>query len=66
MATQAQVAHYEGLAAQAKAVFSVDGECYSLADMLDANRDDADLCEWACSASVGDRFPAFVACQRVS
>lgn len=32
MATQAQVAHYEGLAAQAKAVFSVDGECYSLAD----------------------------------
>lgn len=66
MATDFQVTYYQGLAEQAQAVFTVDGGRYTLSQMVDANRDDAALCEWVCTASVGDRFPAFVACERVS
>jgi hypothetical protein len=38
--------------------FSVDGMAYSLASMLEANRDDADICAWLRSARIGDEFQA--------
>jgi hypothetical protein len=45
--------------------FSVEGRAYTLAEMLDANSDDSELCEWLTSAQVGESFPAFVSCERV-
>lgn len=42
--------------------FAVDGEQYSLADLLSANADDPEVCAWARSAQPGDRFPALVDC----
>lgn len=47
-------------------VFMVDGERYTLTEMLSANCDDEAFCEWARAAKVGDAFPAFVSCVRVS
>ena len=46
-------------------VFSVDGSPCTLADLLAANADDAEFCEWARVAQVGERFPALVECIRV-
>ncbi len=45
--------------------FVVDGAAYSLAEMLSANRDDAELCEWARRAQPGDVFPAHNDCRRI-
>ena len=51
----------------AQAKFEFDGATYSLASMLEANEDDADLCDWLRNAAVGDVFPAIAgACTRVS
>jgi hypothetical protein len=53
--------------AQTEAAFIVDGaEPVSLADMLAANADDAELCEWARGAKPGDTFPALVECRAVA
>lgn len=46
--------------------FTVDGVAYTLAEMLDANQDDADLCAWLLNARAGDRFPAIVDCRRAA
>lgn len=46
--------------------FTVEQIEYSLADMLTANEEDKDLCEWLTTAQVGESFPAFVECKRVS
>ncbi len=52
---------------QTKAAFIVDGgEPVSLADLLAANADDAEVCEWARSAKPGDSFPALVECRAVA
>jgi hypothetical protein len=40
------------------AYFSVDGFGYNLASMLEANRDDADICAWLREAKIGDEFQA--------
>ncbi len=40
------------------AIFTADGFPYSLPVMLDANRDDADICAWLLDAKVGDEFQA--------
>lgn len=45
--------------------FTVDGQEYSLAEMLQANHEDEELCEWLYSANVGETFPAFVECTRI-
>ena len=47
-------------------MFEVEGELYDLNQMLEANRDDATLCEWLRRAEVGDRFLAINSCVRVS
>lgn len=47
-------------------MFSFDGKPFTLADMLAANSDDAELCEWLRVAQVGDTFPAFVWCTRIA
>lgn len=41
----------------------VDGATYTLAQMLEANADDADLCDWLRTAKPGDVFPAFIDCR---
>ena len=46
--------------------FVVDGTSYTLAEMLSANADDADLCAWLVNARAGDRFPAIVDCRRAA
>ena len=46
--------------------FVVDGTSYTLAEMLAANKDDADLCAWLCEARVGDRFPGHIECGRAA
>lgn len=48
------------------AIFEVDGERYTYADMIAANADDDGLCSWLRTAQVGDVFPAFVPCTRVA
>ena len=45
--------------------FIVEGQRYGLAEMLSANRDDAELCEWARRAQPGDVFPAYNDCRRI-
>jgi hypothetical protein len=47
-------------------IFVVDGTSYTLAEMLDANKDDADLCAWLLNARAGDRFPAPLDCRRAA
>jgi len=42
--------------------FTVEGRFYSTDQMLSANRDDVELCEWLKRANVGDRFPALIEC----
>lgn len=46
--------------------FNVDGHEYTLPEMLAANVDDEELCDWLTSAEVGEVFPAFVPCERVA
>jgi hypothetical protein len=45
--------------------FLVEGELYTLADMLQDNDSDTDFCDWLVSANVGDRYPSVVSCERV-
>ena len=47
--------------------FVVDGNppC-SLSDMLHANADDAEVCEWARTAQPGDTFPALAECRCIA
>jgi len=44
------------------ATFLVDGAPCTLADILTANADDPEVCEWARSAKPGDSFPALAEC----
>lgn len=46
--------------------FLIDGRRVSLADLLAANADDEDLCEWARGAAAGDFYPAFVPCECIA
>lgn len=46
--------------------FLIDGNRCTEAELLAANADDVELCEWARAAQIGERFPAFVQCERVS
>jgi len=46
--------------------FRVDGALFTAAQMREANADDADLLGWLGNAQVGDRFAAFVPCERVA
>jgi hypothetical protein len=46
--------------------FRVDGSVTTLADLLAANCDDPELCEWAETAQAGDFFPAFVECECIA
>lgn len=43
--------------------FVVDGAGYTLAEMLAASADDADLCAWLINAKPGDHFPAHLECR---
>lgn len=47
-------------------MFEVDCGHYTKAEMLEANADDSDLCEWLRTANVGDHFSAFVSCSRIA
>jgi hypothetical protein len=39
-----------------QATFKCDDFAYSLASMLDANQDDAEVCEWLNGAKIGDEI----------
>jgi len=52
--------------AEVSRVFVVDGTSYTLAEMLAANADDRDLCEWLVNATPGERFPAHLECRRAA
>lgn len=47
-------------------IFEVDGHRYTQAEMMLANADDEDFWDWLDCARVGDVYPAFVRCERVS
>lgn len=44
-------------------LFTVDGNIFSLEEML---RENPDLADWLNSAEVGEVFPAFVHCERIA
>ncbi len=44
-------------------MFTVDGIEYTLAQMIAANEDDSELCEWLRSARPGDYFPNGTGCE---
>ena len=46
--------------------FAVDGEPCPLSEFAKDNADDPDVVAWANTAKVGDAYPAFVPCVRVS
>lgn len=49
--------------------FIVGGDesvAYGLRDMLNANRDDEDLCDWLVQAKPGDRFPNGAGCECIA
>jgi hypothetical protein len=53
-------------AAMAEPMFGVDGRTVPQSELIDANKDDPDVIEWAQTAQVGETYPAFVPCERVS
>lgn len=49
--------------------FIVSGDesvAYGLRDMLNANRDDEDLCEWLVQAKPGDKYPCGEGCECIA
>ena len=60
VANLASAMHHDG-----EPQFIVECQRYSLSEMLAANRDDAELCEWVRRAQPGDVFPAHADCRRI-
>jgi hypothetical protein len=46
--------------------FAVDGLPCPLSEFVEHNADDPDVVAWAKTAKVGESYPAFVPCERVS
>jgi hypothetical protein len=53
-------------ASKAEPMFGVDGRTVPQSEFVEANKHDHDVIEWAATAKVGDSYPAFVPCERVS
>ncbi len=50
----------------AEPVFEIDGRRVPQSEVVAANSDDEDVVAWANTAKVGDAYPAFMPCVRVS
>lgn len=46
--------------------FVVEGKRYTLAEMMEANRDDEGMLDWLQTAKAGEIFPAFIECACVA
>ncbi len=57
---------FAAMAATPEPFFAVDGLPCPLSEFVEHNADDPDVVKWANSAKVGDAYPAFVPCVRVS